>query len=41
MWVAHIAGLECKLVRKIAQEAEAGQIAFDLRRHSGLLELGR
>jgi hypothetical protein len=41
LWQAHMGGLQWQNTRAHAQEAEAGQIAFDLTRHAGLLELGR
>jgi len=41
LWQAHVGGLQWKNTRTHAQEAEAGQIAFDLTRHAGLLEVGR
>jgi len=41
LWVASFGGLKWRNVREIAQEAEAGQIAIDIRRHGGLLEVGR
>jgi hypothetical protein len=42
LWMAKFGGLTWDLKnRDKAQESEAGQIAYDLDRHSGLLELGR
>jgi len=41
LWQAHVGGLRWENTRTHAQEAEAGQIAFDLTRHAGLLEVGR
>jgi hypothetical protein len=39
--MANFGGLQWDKLRSIAQEAEAGQIAIDIRRHGGLLEVGR
>lgn len=41
LWVAGFGGLKWRNIREIAQEAEAGQLAIDVRRHGGLLEVGR
>ncbi len=41
IWQAKIGGLTWKNTRDYAHESEAGQIAFDLTRHGGLLDLGR
>lgn len=41
LWVAGFGGLQWHDTRDCAQEAEAGQLALDLWRHGGLLELGR
>jgi hypothetical protein len=41
LWVSHFGGLKWSLQRQRAQEAEAGQMAINLKRHAGLLELGR
>ena len=38
---ANFGGLKWKNNRKYSQESETGQIAFDLTRHRGLLDLGR
>ena len=40
LWAAEFGGLEWRDDRVHAQEAEAGQVALDLRRHAGLLRLG-
>ena len=40
-FVGNFGGLKWENSRDYAQEAETGQMAFDLSRHSGLLELGR
>jgi len=40
LWAANIGGLTWELNRNIAQEAETGQLAIDLSRHGGLLNLG-
>jgi len=40
-FVGHFGGLKWSNTRAYAQEAEAGQMAFDLTRHSGLLDFGR
>jgi len=42
LWMARFAGLKWDANdHDKAQEAEAGMVAYDLRRHAGLLELGR
>ena len=41
LWKASFGGLAWDKIRAIAQEAEAGQVAIDVRRHGGLLEVGR
>ena len=41
LFVANFAGLKWENKREHAQEAETGQMAFDLRRHKGLLDFGR
>jgi len=41
LWMAGFGGLTWNKERVIAQEAEAGQVAIDVRRHGGLLEVGR
>ena len=41
LWQAHIGGLNWHNTRNHAHEVEAGQIAFDLTRHAGLLDIGR
>lgn len=41
LWMARFGGLEWTDERDNAQESEAGQIAYDLERHAGLLELCR
>lgn len=41
LWAAGFGGLQWHDTRDCAQEAEAGQLALDLWRHGGLLELGR
>ena len=42
LWMAHFGGLAwASDDRNKVQESEAGQIAYDLDRHAGLLELGR
>ena len=41
LFKARIGGLHWQNSRVYAQEAEAGQLVFDLRRHGGLLHLGR
>eukprot|EP00605_Chrysophyceae_sp_TOSAG23-4_P001781 GSChrysophyteH1.ASY1.ANO1.1970.1 assembled CDS len=41
IWQCGLGGLRWQNTRDYAHEAEAGQIAFDLTRHGGLLELGR
>jgi hypothetical protein len=40
-FVGHFGGLKWSNIRAHAQEAEAGQMAFDLTRHAGLLDFGR
>jgi hypothetical protein len=40
-WVAKFGGKSWSNTRDVAQEAEAGQIALDMTRHAGLLEIGR
>ena len=40
LWQAQVGGLQWQPTRQCAQEAEAGQIAFDLTRHGALLEVG-
>jgi hypothetical protein len=40
-FVGHFGGLKWTNIRAHAQEAEAGQMAFDLTKHSGLLDFGR
>lgn len=41
LFVAHFGGLKWENKREHAQEAETGQMAFDLVRHKGLLDFGR
>ena len=41
LFVANFGGLKWQNIRKYAQEAETGQMAFDLTRHRGLLDFGR
>ena len=41
LFMAHFAGLQWVNEREYAQEAETGQMAFDLTRHAGLIDLGR
>lgn len=41
LFMAHFAGLQWVNERQYAQEAETGQMAFDLTRHAGLIDLGR
>ena len=41
LFVAHFAGLKWVNEREYAQEAETGQMAFDLTRHAGLIDFGR
>lgn len=41
LFVANFAGLKWENRREHAQEAETGQMAFDLTRHKGLLDFGR
>ena len=41
LFVAHFAGLQWANEREYAQEAETGQMAFDLTRHAGLIDFGR
>jgi hypothetical protein len=41
LWKETFLGLRWENTRKKAQEAEAGQIAIDLRRHLGLIDLGK
>jgi hypothetical protein len=41
LFVARFGGLKWENKREYAQEAETGQMAFDLMRHKGLLDFGR
>jgi hypothetical protein len=41
LWQSQVGGLKWQNTRDYAHESEAGQIAFDLSRHAGLLEIGR